>query len=130
MTKVTLPARKDQPSARPNPMLAALQGRAETRASAPTAPSELDAASPSTALPPPVVPEKAKAATPSNAPQVIRRKAKASRVDRRYMGGYFPPSVHKAMHFVSIEEDRSIQELMEEAVHDFLVRKGQGKRIK
>jgi hypothetical protein len=33
------------------------------------------------------------------------------------------------MGYVMVEDDRTLQELMEEAVHDFLVRKGQGKRL-
>jgi hypothetical protein len=111
--------------ARPNPMLAALAGTPHS----PTSENELqkepklqeaDPAQRAT-RPAPDATEQMRA-TP-------KKSARPSRQNRRFMGGFFPPNVHKAMGYVMVEEDRTLQDLMEEAVHDFLVRKGQGKRL-
>jgi hypothetical protein len=134
MTKAT-PGRIEKipsaPSAKANAMLAALSGRKDAVSSGPV--SETSAPHPPLPLgiSSPGQDEVRKASQEVESKPIKRtKKVRPSRTGRRFMGGFFPPEVHKAMGYVMVEEDKTLQELMEEAVHDFLVRKGQGKRLR
>jgi hypothetical protein len=46
---------------------------------------------------------------------------------RRFMGGHFSPKTVKAMQFLAVEEDTTIQALLEEAIDLLMVKKGKGR---
>jgi hypothetical protein len=48
---------------------------------------------------------------------------------RRFMGGHFAPKTVKAMQFLAVEEDTTIQALLEEAIDLLMVKKGKGRII-
>ena len=121
MSKSTLT--KAAEPARPNPMLAALAGITQP----PATPTKIVAVNASPAISEQPAPPVPKAAEEKQKPS--RRSARPSRKGLHFMGGYFPQHILKAMSYVMVEERRTKQELMEEAVNDFLIRKGQGKRL-
>ena len=45
------------------------------------------------------------------------------------IAGHFHPSVRKAFKHLEAEEDRTLQQLLEEALDDFLVKKGKAKLV-
>jgi hypothetical protein len=56
------------------------------------------------------------------------RKPKAgARAGTRLIAGHFPESTLKALKHLMAEEDTTLQALLEEAIHDLLVKKGMAK---
>ena len=45
------------------------------------------------------------------------------------IAGHFPTSTRKALKHLEAEEGRKLQDLLDEAIHDFLVKKGRAKLI-
>jgi hypothetical protein len=45
------------------------------------------------------------------------------------MGGHFAPKTVKAMQFLAVEEDTTIQALLEEAIDLLMVKKGKGRVV-
>ena len=61
-------------------------------------------------------------------PKTTTRKPGA-RTGTCQIAGHFHPSVRKAFKHLEAEEDRTLQQLLEEALDDFLVKKGKAKHI-
>lgn len=66
------------------------------------------------------------------APQPVRRasRAKASRPSRentRLIGGHFPPEVSKQLRLIAVEEDTTVQALLEQAIDLLLAKKAKGR---
>lgn len=45
------------------------------------------------------------------------------------MGGHFDPKVVKAMQFLAVEEDTTLQALLEEAIDLLMLKKGKGRVV-
>ena len=56
------------------------------------------------------------------------RKAGA-RVGTCQIAGHFPTSTRKALKHLEAEEGRKLQDLLDEAIHDFLIKKGRAKLV-
>ena len=56
------------------------------------------------------------------------RKAGA-RIGTCQIAGHFPTSTRKALKHLEAEEGRTLQELLDEAIHDFLIKKGRAKLV-
>jgi hypothetical protein len=65
-------------------------------------------------------------AEPSAAPVKFHRPV---RDGRRFMGGHFEPNVLKQMKWLAVEEDTTMQKLLEEAIDLLFIKKGRGKII-
>lgn len=64
---------------------------------------------------PPAPPPSQSAEAPARAP---------TRVGKRNLSAYIDPDVAKAIRLMAVEEDTTVQELLEEAARDFLRKKG------
>jgi hypothetical protein len=51
------------------------------------------------------------------------------RAGTRLVAGHFPEATFKALKHLMAEEDATLQALLEEAIHDLLVKKGMGKSL-
>jgi predicted HicB family RNase H-like nuclease len=72
-----------------------------------------------------------------NQPPVKKTRGKAkltyvapSRLSRQQLGLWIPDNVHKALRLVAAQENMTLQQLGEEALHDLLVKKGATKLLK
>jgi hypothetical protein len=50
-----------------------------------------------------------------------------SRDNRKFVGGHFPPDVGKQLRMIAIEDDTTVQALLEEALNLLFVKKGRAK---
>jgi hypothetical protein len=64
------------------------------------------------------------AATP---PRKARKPKTGARAGTRLIAGHFPEPTLKALKHLMAEEDVTLQALLEEAIHDLLVKKGMAK---
>lgn len=64
--------------------------------------------------------------TPPSEP--ISRKPGA-RAGTCQIAGHFPTSTRRALKHLEAEEGRKLQDLLDEAIHDFLVKKGKAKLV-
>jgi hypothetical protein len=51
------------------------------------------------------------------------------RAGTRLVAGHFPEATFKALKHLMAEEDATLQALLEEAIHDLLIKKGMGKSL-
>lgn len=84
-------------------------------------------------------PRTRKAPKPANVakPKVVREEAVAeerpakfyrpSRDNRRFIGGHFEPAVGKQLRMIAVEDDTTVQALLEEALDLLFVKKGRQK---
>ena len=61
-------------------------------------------------------------------PKPVARKPSA-RTGTCQIAGHFPTSTRKALKHLEAEEGRKLQDLLDEAIHDFLVKKGKAKLV-
>jgi hypothetical protein len=71
-------------------------------------------------------PREPEPAPPPSAPAKFHRPV---REGRRFMGGHFDPKVVKAMQFLAVEEDTTIQALLEESIDLLMLKKGKGRVV-
>ena len=50
-----------------------------------------------------------------------------SRDNRKFVGGHFPPDVGKQLRMIAVEDDTTVQALLEEALNLLFVKKGRAK---
>lgn len=50
-----------------------------------------------------------------------------SRDNRKFVGGHFPPNVSKQLRMIAVEDDTTVQALLEEALNLLFVKKGRAK---
>lgn len=84
--------------------------------------------------PEPTKPPRARAApAPANTPAQVeedaqgRRFHRPSRDNRRFVGGHFPPAVGKQLRLIAVEDETTVQALLEEALDLLFVKKGRQK---
>lgn len=58
-----------------------------------------------------------------------RKPKPGARAGTRLIAGHFPPSVLKALKHVMAEEETTLQALLDEAIHDLLIKKGRLKLV-
>ena len=68
-------------------------------------------------------------ATEASMPSTPVTRKPGARAGTCQIAGHFPTSTRKALKHLEAEEDRTLQELLEEALDDFLVKKGKAKLI-
>lgn len=96
----------------------------EPEATAPATPARASrAAQPKTAAPARRLPVSNDAPTPAPAEKFYR----PSRDNRKFVGGHFPPSVGKQLRLIAVEDDTTVQALLEEALNLLFVKKGRAK---
>lgn len=61
--------------------------------------------------------------------QERRRPKPGARAGTRQIAGHFPEATMRALKFVMAEEDVTLQALLDEAIHDLLVKKGRTKLV-
>lgn len=61
-------------------------------------------------------------------PRPIARKP-GGRAGTCQIAGHFPTSTRRALKHLEAEEGRKLQDLLDEAIHDFLVKKGKAKLV-
>jgi hypothetical protein len=72
---------------------------------------------------------------PAAAPKAPKVKTKVtyvapSRQKRQQLGLWIPDNVHKALRVTAAQEGMTLQQIGEEALHDWLIKKGQTKLLK
>ncbi len=67
------------------------------------------------------------AATTTTAPRKARKPKAGARAGTRLIAEHFPEPTLKALKHLMAEEDTTLQALLEEAIHDLLVKKGMAK---
>lgn len=50
-----------------------------------------------------------------------------SREGRKLISGHFDPGIAKKLKFLAVEEDKTVQSLLEEAIHLLFIKKGMAK---
>lgn len=103
--------------------LQAVLDKAAQEVKAPIAPSPA-----TTTRTPRVAKPKARVLPVSNDPE--ERPAKffrPSRDNRKFVGGHFPPDVGKQLRMIAVEDDTTVQALLEEALDLLFVKKGRAK---
>ena len=70
----------------------------------------------------------ASAASPIRRPRTRKTKPGA-RAGTRLVAGHFPEATLKALKHVMAEEDATLQALLDEAIHDLLIKKGMTKLL-
>ena len=64
----------------------------------------------------------------SKAPELpVPRFSRPSRTSKHLIGGHFPKAVAKQLRLIAVEDDTTIQALLEEALDDLFVKKGRAK---
>ncbi len=58
-----------------------------------------------------------------------RKPKSGARAGTRLIAGHFPPGTLKALKHVMAEEEVTLQALLDEAIHDLLVKKGRAKLV-
>lgn len=66
-------------------------------------------------------------AAATTAPRKARKPKAGARAGTRLIAGHFPEPTLKALKHLMAEEDTTLQALLEEAIHDLLVKKGMAK---
>jgi hypothetical protein len=66
-------------------------------------------------------------AAPAAASRKARKPKTGARAGTRLIAGHFPEATLKALKHLMAEEDATLQALLEEAIHDLLVKKGMAK---
>lgn len=88
--------------------------------------------------PPPAEPSARKAPRPANAAPRVKATAETdavparkfhrpSRDNRRFVGGHFDPAVGKQLRLIAVEDETTVQALLEEALDLLFVKKGRQK---
>jgi hypothetical protein len=62
-------------------------------------------------------------------PRKTRKPKTGARAGTRLIAGHFPESTLKALKHLMAEEDTTLQALLEESLHDLLVKKGMAKGL-
>lgn len=75
----------------------------------------------------PVNAPKPQAAAEAVAPETSRKFFRPSRDNRRFIGGHFTPAVGKQLRLIAVEDDTTVQALLEEALDLLFVKKGRQK---
>ena len=73
---------------------------------------------------------KPKTRTPSASSDTDEKTTKffrPSRDNRKFVGGHFPPNVGKQLRMIAVEDDTTVQALLEEALNLLFVKKGRAK---
>ena len=68
-------------------------------------------------------------ATEASAPTKPPSRKPGARAGTCQIAGHFPTSTRKALKHLEAEEGRKLQDLLDEAIHDFLVKKGKAKLV-
>jgi hypothetical protein len=80
---------------------------------------------PSTANAAPLTPEpKLEPASQITAPRTA-----TTRINTKIVAGHFREPMHRALRIAGAEEGLTVQQILEEALHDWLVKKGAGKHL-
>lgn len=75
--------------------------------------------------PTPAAPEPAAAVgTQASSGNKLRKPKPGARAGTRLIAGHFPPSTLIALKHIMAEEETTLQALLDEAIHDLLVKKG------
>lgn len=82
----------------------------------------LKAEPPVTAQPAPLLP------SPANAPMTAKKPG--ARAGTRQIAGHFPEATLRALKHVMAEDNVTLQALLDEAIQDFLVKKGRSKLVR
>lgn len=81
----------------------------------------------------PVANRPTRAAKSAPAPEAVaeestgRKFYRPSRDNRRFIGGHFHPAVGKQLKMIAVEDDTTVQALLEEALNLLFVKKGRAK---
>jgi hypothetical protein len=75
----------------------------------------------------PVNTAKPQAAAEAVASEPRRKFFRPSRDNRRFVGGHFTPAVGKQLRLIAVEDDTTVQALLEEALDLLFVKKGRQK---
>lgn len=86
-------------------------------------------AEPAPDAPAPTLKAPARRSAAKAAPPKADKSARPVREGQRFVGGHFDPKVHKALKMLMVEDDTTMQALLEEAIDDLMVKKGKGKII-
>ena len=62
-------------------------------------------------------------------PQKTTMRKGGARAGTCQIAGHFPTSTRRALKHLEAEEGRKLQDLLDEAIHDFLVKKGKAKLV-
>jgi hypothetical protein len=65
-----------------------------------------------------------KSSTTPPPPELPRKEDKSSRTGKKAVAGYFSPELSKALHILGIEQDKSLQALLGEAIDDLMRKYG------
>jgi hypothetical protein len=76
---------------------------------------------------PPSAKSKPEPQEPQQKPVV--KPAAATRKNTKIVAGHFPESIHRALRIAGAEERLTMQQILEEALHDWLVKKGATKHL-
>lgn len=63
---------------------------------------------------------------PAKAPEPARAPKAASRSGTKLIAGHFPKTTWAALRSIGVEEDKTLQAILEEAIDLYLVKKGRG----
>jgi hypothetical protein len=93
-------------------------------------PTKPDAITLMSAMTPAQLPKTITADVPTVSPPAKTSSGKAgARAGTCQIAGHFPLSTRKALKHLEAEEGRKLQDLLDEAIHDFLVKKGKAKLV-
>jgi hypothetical protein len=62
--------------------------------------------------------------TSSSAPAGAREAVTPSRHGKKVVAGHFDPAVSRQLHHIALEEDTSVQALLQEAINDLFTKRG------
>jgi len=80
---------------------------------------------PAAANAPPVTPEP----QPEAASKATASRTAATRQNTKIVAGHFPEPMHRALRIAGAEEGLTVQQILEEALHDWLIKKGASKHL-
>jgi hypothetical protein len=66
-------------------------------------------------------------AAPEPEPAPVPRFSRPSRESKHLIGGHFPKAVAKQLRLIAVEDDTTVQALLEEALDDLFLKKGRAK---
>src|SRR3974377_1702983 len=64
------------------------------------------------------------------APTKAAARSPATRRNTKIVAGHFPETMHRALRIAGAEEGLTMQHILEEALHDWLLKKGGNKKLK
>jgi hypothetical protein len=64
---------------------------------------------------------------PEPEPASVPRFSRPSRESKHLIGGHFPKAVGKQLKLIAVEDDTTVQALLEEALDDLFLKKGRAK---